>query len=91
MASYTAKNSVSFINVNLKHTVDVMLETVPGQVQLVAIFFFFICTGVGSEVCNNNNCSSRIEKKINKHIFFVFVFIFLFFIFYFYVGATSCK
>lgn len=38
-ASYTAKNSISFINVNFQHTVVVMLETIAGQVQLVAIVF----------------------------------------------------
>lgn len=41
-ASYTAKNSVSFINVKKKfqHTVVViMLEPIAGQVQLVAIVF----------------------------------------------------
>lgn len=38
-ASYTAKNSVSFINVKFQHSVVVMLETIAGQVQLVAIVF----------------------------------------------------
>lgn len=48
MASYTAKNSASFINVNPQHTVVVMLKR--SLVKFNLLLLFLICTGTVTEV-----------------------------------------